>query len=369
MLTLGMGRMHGWPVAFPTMNKTLIASLCMVLLSACAKTVEAPPPSAAHERRAKVQIAMPSAQRLELSWKGSGKLIADRAAELVTEVSGIVEQVLVEEGDAVKAGQVLMVLDSERSALEVRRLQAELNKLEGEHKRLVKLGAQSLVSRDQIEAASFDLAARRAALDLAQLTVAKASIRAPFAGVITSRMVKLGHNLKSMQPVVAIADLESLRLELNLPEREAAAVHEGMAAEVVIDALGGSAFKARVDRVRPVVDRASGTVVALLAIDAGNVQLRPGLFARASIVLGEVENALMVPRTAVDRQGDGQIVYVVDAGSARARSVQTGEMHDGLLRIVAGLDADQAVIVSGLSGLRDGDQVEVIDASPSLSAR
>jgi membrane fusion protein (multidrug efflux system) len=299
---------------------------------------------------------------------GTAPIEAHEEAEVVAKVGGEVRQILVEEGDAVKAGQLLARLDGDRLRLEVAQTEANLRKLERDYKRQLELSEKGLVAKGTAENAKFDLDALRAAYDRARLELSYTDIRAPINGVVSARYIKLGNTISANSPTFRVTDLDPLVAYVHIPEKEFRKLAPKQPAEVVVDALAGERFSGMISRISPTVDPTTGTFRARVEVPDPTRRLKPGMFARVNIVYERREDALQLPRAAIlDADGSESVFLVVD-GKAEQRTVRTGLANNGWLEVVEGLDGSERVVVVGQAGLKTGTAVKVVDAGPSQGA-
>jgi membrane fusion protein, multidrug efflux system len=299
---------------------------------------------------------------------GTAPIEAHEEAEVVAKVGGEVRQILVEEGDAVKAGQLLARLDGDRLRLEVAQTEANLRKLERDYKRQLELSEKGLVAKGTAENAKFDLDALRAAYDRARLELSYTEIRAPIEGVVSARYIKLGNTISPNSPTFRVTDLDPLVAYVHIPEKEFRKLAPQQPAEVVVDALAGEPFTGVISRISPTVDPKTGTFRARVEVPDPSRRLKPGMFARVNIVYERREDALQLPRAAILDADGTQSVFVVVDDKAEQRSVRTGLANNGWLEVVEGLDGSERVVVVGQAGLKTGTAVKVVDAKASQGA-
>jgi membrane fusion protein (multidrug efflux system) len=299
---------------------------------------------------------------------GTAPIEAHEEAEVVAKVGGEVRQILVEEGDAVKAGQLLARLDGDRLRLEVAQTEANLRKLERDYKRQLELSEKGLVAKGTAENAKFDLDALRAAYDRARLELSYTEIRAPIEGVVSARYIKLGNTISPNSPTFRVTDLDPLVAYVHIPEKEFRKLAPQQPAEVVVDALAGEPFTGVISRISPTVDPKTGTFRARVEVPDPSRRLKPGMFARVNIVYERREEALQLPRAAILDADGTQSVFVVVDDKAEQRPVRTGLANNGWLEVVEGLDGSERVVVVGQAGLKTGTAVKVVDAEASQGA-
>jgi multidrug efflux pump subunit AcrA (membrane-fusion protein) len=274
-------------------------------------------------------------------YSGTATLEADDQAMVVSQITGVVLDTFVEEGDFVEAGQVLARVETDRYRLEVEKAEAALKRLETDYQRKKELFDKELVSADDFERVSAELQAQKAAYDLARLDLEYTSIRAPISGYVSERTVRTGNLVKLHDPVLRITSYDPLLAVLHVPEREMSVLRKGLEVSMTLDAWPGETVTAEVR-------------------DHGE-KLKPGLFGRAEVLYDLHENVPVIPRNAVITEDERNHVFVIgEDGSASRRSVQLGYERAGLIEVRDGVVAGETVVTAGKGSLSDGARVEVI---------
>lgn len=309
-----------------------------------------------------VEVSSPRRGDIYATYTGTAPVEAFADASVIAKVGGEVRKIFVEEGDDVKAGQILARLDGDRLRLEQAQTEANLRKLQRDYQRNLDLNEKGLISAGDFEKIRFEMEALEATNELAKLQLSYADIRAPIDGVISERFIKLGNTLEIESPTFQITSLEPLVAYLYAPEREFRRILPGKDVVLVIDALGGNAFQATVARVSPIVDPATGTFKITIEVSDQTRRLKPGMFARITIIQDMHANALQVPRSALIDEIGRTSIFVIEDDIALRREVQTGFSNDGQVEITDGLlDSDKFVAV-GQGGLKDGAKVSIINS-------
>jgi membrane fusion protein (multidrug efflux system) len=296
-------------------------------------------------------------------------------------VAGKVVTTLVERGQSVKAGQLLITLDSRSAALSARaaraqsetaRTQAELAKAECERGQKL-YDAKSITETDYLRrmmecrSTTSSLEAASAQSDAASKLLADTSIRAPFAGVVGERFVEVGQYVRAESSVISLYKVETLRLELTVPEAELAQVHNGLSIEFTVAAYGNATFTGVIDRVSPQVRPSSRDLVVEAVIDNADRRLHPGMFASARLRVGE-EKRPAVPVNAVRKQGNDARLFVVHDGKVEERIVRIAEERDGWAALFEGAVAGDKVVVDPAAELRDGMAVTLDGVVPAKAS-
>jgi membrane fusion protein (multidrug efflux system) len=345
----------------------VLASVVGFSLTACESSdasQKAKDPTSA-EAAIPVEIAHPARRELLATYAGTATLEAEADAEVIAKVGGEVLRLMVEEGDRVAAGQLLATLDARQLTLETAQAGAELAKLERDYRRQVELNQKGLVAAGTFESLRYDLDSLRAKHDLARLQLSYTEIRAPFAGVVAARQVRLGQTVQPNTALFRVTDPSPLKAHVFVPERELKRLKPGQTASVHVDAVPGKAFLAKVTLVSPTIDTRSATFKTTVEIDDAKGDLRPGMFARIGIVFDRKPQALQIPRVALIETDGDRSVFIVQDGVARQRSIDTGLTDAGNVEVVSGLRGDEQVVVVGQGGLKDGNKVRVVELQAS----
>jgi len=294
-------------------------------------------------------------------YSGTASLEADERATIVSQTTGVVLEVLAEEGDFVEKGRVMARIETDRYRLEVARAEAELMRLETDYKRKKDLFGRDLISAEDFEQVSANYKAQRAAHDLAKLDLYYTSVRAPFAGFVSERLVRVGNLVSNLEPVFRITSYDPLLAVLHVPERELSVIHKGQPVTVAVDAWPGMVFEGEVTRISPVIDPGTGTFRVTAEITDQADKLKPGLFGRVQVLYDFHENAVVIPRSAVISEDDENHVFIVaEDNIANRRAIELGYEKDGLVEIISGLEAGERVVTAGKGSLSNGTTVEVI---------
>lgn len=314
-----------------------------------------------------VEVVPVTTRRIAARYTGTANLEVPADAQVVAKTSGVLLRVFVEEGDPVRAGQVLAQLDPERPRLELARAEATLRRLESNFARSKELFERKLVSAEANEQLRYEYESAKAAYELAKLELSYTTITAPISGVVAQRLAKPGNLITVNAPLYRIVDNSRLEAVLNVPERELATMRPGLPIRMAVDALPGQSFEGVVDRVSPVVDSQTGTF-RVVGVFRDQPQLRPGMFGRLAIVYDEREAALTVPREALAESAGESAVFVVKDGKAERRVLRLGYVNGEYAEVLEGLAPGEPVVTQGRIAVRDGVPVEVLNAA-ALAAK
>ena len=282
------------------------------------------------------------------------RLEAERWVRVIARTQGMVEELLVEEGDRVAEGDVLVRLDKVQLNLNLQQARVALDNAQATHIRRKALFERQMVSEEEYEGARNSLENARVALEEVRLNLAYADIKAPISGTVMLRQIELGDLVRSNDEVFAVADLEPLLTRIRIPEKRMLQVRPGQEARIDIDALPDQSFSARVRMINPGVDPQSGTVKVTLEVPSLGGQLKPGMFSTVRIITDVHRRALIIPKKALVLETDEDDVFVVDADSARRVRIELGYVDGDRVEVLSGLHPGANVITVGQEGLKDG---------------
>jgi len=348
----------------------LIPALAAVaLISACSKAGDKAKPKEAEAPPAKVKVVAVSERNMPRFLTVTGSLRADRETEVAADAVGKVLQIYVERGQAVKVGDPLVRLDIRTASLgqaqaraQARLAQqgAELAKLECERGEALYKGGSIPKSeydrrKSQCETSLSSVEIAQSGERLAQKAVKDAVIRAPFAGVIGERFVQVGQYVQASSRVASIYAVNPLRLELTVPEANAAAIKQGLPVEFRVAALTDT-YPATVQYISPIIRQRSRDLVVEAVVKNPDGELKPGMFAEARLNVGE-QKVAVAPTSALRKGEVASSVFFIEQGRATERIVQIGESRDGLVALLAGVKPGDKVIDNPSDQVHDGVQV------------
>jgi membrane fusion protein, multidrug efflux system len=298
----------------------------------------------------------------------AGVLSPIRSVGVNAQLGGALLSVRVEEGDVVRAGQVLAEVDARELAAQARSAQASLELAKSTAERSATLFKDRVVTAAEHERDQAALAAAQATYDALRTRMGYAQIRAPTNGVVTEKRVEAGDVVSSQARLFTVADVSTLVVRVQVSELDITGLHEGQSAVVTIDAFGTSNFQGTIRRIFPAADSTTRMVPVEVALSGAAVRrLKPGYLARVTVRLGERPGVIVAPISAVVGARDARAVYVIRAGKAERRAVRLGQSSGSIVEILDGLKVGDSVVVVGAEQLRDGAAVRIV--APIGSAR
>jgi RND family efflux transporter MFP subunit len=301
-----------------------------------------------------------------------GTLRANQQVTLHAKVAGYLKTISVDQGDAVKAGQILAEIEIPELVAERAKHEAELKiaKLEAQRLKAARDKAPDLITPQASDAAEARVAMAEAALAQNETMLNYAKITAPFAAVVTDRYVDQGAFVPaataSANPtaaaIVAISDYSTVRARVAVPEIEAARVQVGQPVVLTTDSLPGKTFRGKVTRQSGALDEATRSLMVEADFPNADGTLRPGMYAIVKIGVERHENALQVPAAALVREKAAGFLWVLaEGGKANRVSVKYGFNDGANVEILEGIDENARVIVPGKATLASGQTVKPVE--------
>jgi len=249
----------------------------------------------------------------------SSTIETERSVDVFPQTTGLVDQLLAEEGDYVRKGSVLARLEDEEYAIDEAKAEVAFRKLENDFKRIEKMYHDKLISVEEYENARFELRQAELEWQKAKLLLKYTRIDAPIGGVVSERLINVGDRIASSTKIFSIVNLDSLIAIVHVPEREIDKVSLDQDVIVGSDFIQGSGIEGWVKRISPVVDPNSGTFKVTVGLKADGLPLKPGMFVNVHIVTGTHENTILVPRDAIVYDGGREYIYLASEESTATR--------------------------------------------------
>lgn len=318
-----------------------------------------------------------------------GTFVAINGTDVTTESGGVVKQLSFAAGQPVKAGTMLVQLNSANELAVLKSLEATARLAVVQRDRWRELGKDKLVSQAEVEQRATDAASALANADAQRALIAQKTIRAPFDGVLGLRKVNLGQFVNPGDPIVSLQSLDPIYLDFSLPEQEMGKVVEGTRVRATVDALPGQVFEGKVTAIEPQVDISTRNFKVQASLANPGARLRPGTFAHVGFDTGGSRNVIVVPQTAISFNPYGNAAYVIskvrrtegekdmqgkpltgDKLIVTQRFVKTGATRGDLIAVTEGLKPGEQVVTSGLLKLRNDAEVTINNkVQPSADAR
>jgi membrane fusion protein (multidrug efflux system) len=281
-------------------------------------------------------------------------------ATIGSEVSGKVEELLVEEGDTVKKDDVLAQIDPDRYQALFKAAEARFEKTSQDLTRGHSLFKEGFLSKEALDRRQVDHDSAKAVWEIALIELKDDTVTAPFNGIITRRFVDPGEWLDRGDPVFEISDLSVVHVMIPVPERFVQEVSPGQKALLTINPIGHQGFEGTVRAIIPKADQGKNYPVKI-EVKNPDVTLKNGMFALVLLTLQTPEEVIMVPKDAVVHQGEIDMIFVVRDQKAQKITVHPGREQGALVEVNGEIKVGDLVVVTGNESLHDGDDVKVVN--------
>ena len=310
---------------------------------------------------------------LVISVAAAAQAAAQKKADLRAQVSGPVTHVRVRENQVVRAGQVLVDIDSTEFALRVASAAAAVSRTEASYRELILFDDQIQdeavrAERERVARAKSGLNEADVSLLQAQLELERARVRAPFGGRVADLNVVPGQWINAQDVLLTVVDINPIEVDVQVLESEIGLLSEGRGASISFAAFPGEIFTGQIATINPMVDQSTRTARVTVSIPNPNGRILPGMYARVSLEARKFPDRILVPKTAILERDRRTMLFVFEGegatGLAKWRYVTTGLENDSLVEILE--DPDTDMVEPGEWVLTDGHYTLIHDAHVRL---
>jgi len=308
---------------------------------------------------------------LILSVSAAAQSAAARETNILAQVNGRVMRLPVRENQTVRAGQILLQIDSTEYAMDFARAEALYAQAEASFRELTLFDDQ--ITDSAVRAERSRVARARSGLDreavnvrVARLQLERSTVRAPFAGRVASIQIVEGQNVRAGDELLTVVDLDPIRVETEVLESEIGWLAEGRGAAVTFAAFPGEVFRGTIETINPMVDRDTRTARVTVRLPNRDGRVLPGMYARVALEARRFEDRILVPRAAILERDRRTMLFVYEDGLAKWRYVTTGLQNDSLIEIVRHPDTE--MVRAGETVLTNGHYTLIHDARVTVVA-
>ena len=295
--------------------------------------------------------------------KAVGSITPVRGVIVSAEVSGVIRKIHFDSSDRVADGELLVEFDTDVDLAELAALRADRRLAEITRDRFAKISAQNLGSRSDLDQSQASLDRADAQIAAKDAMIRKKSVRAPFAGELGIRRINPGQYLAPGDTIAELVELDPVYAEYAIPERYLAELAPGQSVVVRVQSYPDRVFEGKLSAISPNIQAVSRSVLVRALIANPDRQLRPGMFAEVETLQPVRESVLTLPERAVTYNTYGDSVFVVeeaDGGrTVRLVQIETGDVQNGRVEIVRGLEEGTEVVSDGHNKLRNGQSIKI----------
>lgn len=290
----------------------------------------------------------------------TGTLIANEEVDLVSESSGLIQAIYLQEGQKVEKGELLLKINDSELQAQLRRAEFRLNLAVDREKRQKQLLEQGGISQEEYDATLNEVNVMSAEVALIHAQIDKTELRAPFTGRLGLKYVSEGGYISSNTRIASLQDIQRIKIDFSIPERYSMQIKEGTNISFTIQGLNDT-LSAEVYAKEPRIDTETRSLQVRAQSENQKEQLLPGAFADLELTLNTIKDALMVPSISLVPEINGQKVFVIRNGVVQPQSVTTGIRNESKVQILKGIAEGDTVLTTGLLQVRPGMKVTIKD--------
>jgi membrane fusion protein (multidrug efflux system) len=307
-------------------------------------------------------------QKWEKMLNAVGTFSPARGVTVAAEEGGKVVSIGFDSGNKVRQGDLLVQQDVSVEEAQLESATAKVELAKSNLKRIQDMMGTGAVSQSDLDQTGSQLKQDMADADALRATIERKTIRAPFDGITGIRQVQLGQYLSPGNPVVTLQTLDPIYLDFSLPQQQLTEVKLGQEVEAVVDTFPKEKFKGKITTISPLIDDSTRMVQLQATLENGDLRLRPGMYARVSVLLNANDDYITLPVTSLIRAPYGDSVYVIETmkkptgqeyKGARQVFVKAGMMRGDQIAILEGIEPGQEVVTSGGFKLRPNAEVMI----------
>jgi membrane fusion protein (multidrug efflux system) len=320
-----------------------------------------PPPTAVTTDVAKESEWQPTLQSV-------GSVTAVNGVTISTDLAGIVRQIAFESGNKVRSGDLLVRLDTTQEEAQLHQSEAQRDFASVTLKRDKDLVEKHAIAQSDYDNAAAVFRQAQATVDQFNALIARKTLRAPFDGVTGIRQVNLGQYLKEGDMVVTLQAFDPIYVNFSLPQQDLSKLAVDQPVALRVDAYEGQSFEGKITAINSLVDQATRNIQVQATFANSDFRLRPGMFAKVSVIMTEKQNVVAIPATAIHYAPYGDSIFIVsqmkdpqgkEYKGVKEQFIKTGQSRGDMIAIVSGLKPGDEVVTSGVFRLKTGAHVSV----------
>jgi len=345
---------------FKLLSIIFLLILSSVIISCDDKKKDAPPAAGAQAQQqvitadALIVATRPLSADIEIP----GTILANETTEIHPEVSGRVVRLNVREGTFVGRGTLLAKLYDGDLQAQLRKLDVQLKIAEQTEKRQAELIKIQGISQQEYDLSLLQVSNLKADIDIIKEAIRKTQVLAPFSGKLGLKNISEGAYVTPATIVTTISQVSQLKIQFNVPEKYGSQLRTGQSINFTIDG-SNKTYSANIIAAEVKMDENTRSLAIRGIVKNGDASLIPGVFAKVRIVLGQNENAIMIPTIVVQPLGRKKLVYLYKGGKSMPADITTGIRDSSSVQVLTGLSVGDTVITTGLLFLRPGADVKL----------
>jgi membrane fusion protein (multidrug efflux system) len=304
----------------------------------------------------------------------NGTVEPEKRVEVFSRLAAYTKKIIREEGDYVKTGEPLALLDDteinisyQQARIQLQQSELAMREEENNFNRSLELKKTELISEQDYQTADTNYKNAKLAYENnrenfknLELQLNYTRIKSPIEGFVTERLIEVGDRVTAGQQVYTVEDFSPLLIRVYVPTIDVVHLKKGMNAEISTDVLKGKTFVGNIKLINPRIDIQSGTVKVTLEVFDPTKTLKPGMFVEAKIAIGGNQDTLVIPKKCIYYQQNQIFVFVFQQNRVFKREITTGISEGDYIEVKKGLEADEMIVTVGLETLENGMSVKLM---------
>lgn len=307
-----------------------------------------------------VTIIYPKNDTISQDFEMNGNFIADHDLNFVSEISGRIKSLKIENGDYVTAGKVIATIDNEQTAIELSLALANQDKAQTDLNKYETMLAGNAASKQQVEDAKMNLRSAKSKVDGLRRQMRLSTLVAPISGVIADLKVDKGSFLSPGTPIAQIVDIKSLKMSVKLLDNQVVRLKNDQVVTIIPDLYNNTEIMGKVSSIAPKADNSRRYATEIKFVNPSKTPLKSGMTGKVQFRLGGSKQALTIPLKCLVGSVQNPKVYVIDGNKAKLVSIKVGSISEDKLEIVSGLSASNQVVATGQLNLTNGSKISII---------
>ena len=311
-----------------------------------------------------VYVTTVQSGRVYDSVEALGTANSTESVDITANVTDLLREIRFADGQAVKKGDVIAVLEQRELAAQLAASRARMQQEKRELGRLEGLVRDKAVPRQDYDQRLTSLEVTQREMEEIEARISYRNIVAPFDGTVGVRRISVGALVQPGEVITTLDDISSIKLDFTVPSAFLSTLAPGVPVEAEVDALAGRVFRGKIESVSTRVDPVTRSVLVRAVLPNPDSQLRPGLLMRVRLIKREREG-LIVPEESVMQRQQSQFIFVVTPDDkVEERQISIGARLPGRAEVTRGLEPGERVVVRGMNRVRKGETVHVAQELP-----
>lgn len=307
-----------------------------------------------------VTVAQPVMESISQDFELTGDFVPDHELSFVSETSGRINKLNVENGDYVNQGKVIATLDNEQIRIDLALARTTLDKAKSDLAKYEKMATSGAVNKQQVEDMRLTVSTSESKVQTLQRSLKLTAIVAPISGIVSNLSVEKGSYLAPGTKIADIVDIKAMKMSVKLLDVQVVRVQTGQKVSIVPDLYKETSIPGTVSSVSPQADGSKKFDTEIRFMNPSKTPLKSGMTGKVKFAFGGSKEALTIPIKCLVGSIKDPKVYIIEGGKAKLVKIQIGSVDDDKIEIVSGLTDKMKVVKTGQLNIDNGSKVKII---------